>query len=45
MGNDKQTTSRKVMWIKKDDLLKFGEEFIKNYDEKSNKGFLYEADV
>ena len=33
------------MWIKKDDLLKFGEEFIKNYDEKSNKGFLYEVDV
>ena len=46
MGNDKQITSRKVMWIKKDDLLlKSGEEFIKNYDEKSNKGFLYEVDV
>ena len=28
------------MWIKKDDLLlKFGEEFIKNYDEKAIKDF------
>ena len=32
-------------WIKKNDLLKFGEEFIKNYDDNSDKGFLYEVDV
>ena len=28
-----------------DDLLKFNEEFIKNCDKNSDKGFLYEVDV
>ena len=30
-------------WVNK--LYKFNENFIKNYDEKSNKGFILEVDV
>ena len=30
-------------WIKK--LSKFDEDFIKNYDENSNKGYILEEDV
>ena len=26
-------------------MLKFNEEFIKNYDEDSNKGYIFEVDV
>ena len=32
-------------WIKEDDLLKFDESFIKNYDENSDKGYILKADV
>ena len=32
-------------WIEKDDLLKFDENFIKNYDENSNKGYILEVDI
>ena len=32
-------------WVKKDDLTKFDEKFIKNYDENSHKGYLLEVDV
>ena len=32
-------------WIKKDDLLKFDESVIKNYDKNSDKGYILEADV
>ena len=32
-------------WIKKDDLSKFDENFIKNYDEDSDKGYILEIDV
>ena len=32
-------------WIEKDDLLKFDEKFIKNYDENSDKGYILEVDV
>ena len=32
-------------WIEIDDLLKFGENFIKNYDENSDKGYILEVDI
>ena len=32
-------------WVEKDDLLKFNESFIKNYDENSDKGYILEVDV
>ena len=32
-------------WIEKNDLLKFDEKFIKNYDENSDKGQILEVDV
>ena len=31
--------------IEKDDLSKFNESFIKNYDESSDKGYILEADI
>ena len=30
-------------WVK--DLSKFNESFIKNYDENSDKGYIFEVDV
>ena len=32
-------------WVKKDDLSKFNENFIKNYNENSDKGYVLEVDV
>ena len=32
-------------WIEKDNLLKFDENFIKNYDENSDKGYILEVDI
>ena len=32
-------------WVKKDDLSKFNESFIKNYNENSDKGYILEVDV
>ena len=32
-------------WIQKHDPFKFNEEFIKHYDENSDKGYLFEVDV
>ena len=32
-------------WVEEDDISKFNESFIKNYDEKSDKGYILEADV
>ena len=32
-------------WIEENDLSKFNESFIKNYDEKSDKGYILEVDV
>ena len=32
-------------WIKEDDLSKFNANIIKNYDENSNKGYIFEVDV
>ena len=32
-------------WIKEEDLLKFNESFIKNYNENSDNGYTFEVDV
>ena len=32
-------------WIEEDDLSKFNENFIKNYDENSDKGYILKVDV
>ena len=32
-------------WIEIDDLLKLNENFIKNYDENSDKGYILEVDI
>ena len=32
-------------WIEKDDISKFDEKFIKNFDENSDKGYILEVDV
>ena len=32
-------------WVEEDDLSKFNESFIKNYDENSDKGYIFEVDV
>ena len=32
-------------WIEKGDILKFDEKFIKNYDENSGKGYIFEVHV
>ena len=32
-------------WVKEDDLSKFDESFIKNYDENSDNGYIFEADI
>ena len=32
-------------WVGKDDLSKFNDSFIKNYNENSDKGYILEVDV
>ena len=32
-------------WVKQEELLKFNEDFIKNYDENSNTGYFLEVDI
>ena len=32
-------------WLKKDDISKFNDEFIKKYDENSDIGCIFEVDV
>ena len=32
-------------WIRKDNISNFNESFIKNYDENSDKGYIFEVDV
>ena len=32
-------------WLEKDEISKFNEEYIKNYDENSDKGYIFEVDV
>ena len=32
-------------WVEEDDLSKFDESFIKNYDENSDNGYIFEADI
>ena len=34
-----------LKWIEKDDLLKFDENYIKKYDENSDIGYIFEADI
>ena len=36
---------RNFKWIEKDEVSKFDEKFIKNYDENSDKGYIFEVDV
>ena len=36
---------RNFKWIEKGDISKFNEVFIKNYDENSDKGYIFEVDV
>ena len=36
---------RNFKWIEKDEVSKFDEKFIKNYDENSDKGCIFELDV
>ena len=36
---------KKYLWVKQEELSKFNEDFIKNYDENSNKGYFLEADI
>ena len=36
---------RNFKWIEKGDISKFNEDFIKNYDENSDKGYIFEVDV
>ena len=37
--------ARNFKWIEKGDISKFNEAFIKNYDENSDKGYIFEVDV
>ena len=37
--------ARNFKWMEKDDISKFDKEFIKNYDENSDKGYIFEVDV
>ena len=36
---------RDFKWIEEDDISKLDEQFIKNYDENSDKAYLLEVDV
>ena len=35
---------RNFKWTEKGDISKFNEEFIKNYEQNSNKGYIFEVD-
>ena len=43
MGNVAKLLVNSFKWIKK--LAKFKEDFIRNYEENSNKGYILERDV
>ena len=34
-----------LKWVKQKKLSKFNEDFVKNYDENSNKGYFLEVDI
>ena len=41
----KKLPLRNFKWIEKDDVSKFDEKFIRNYDENSDKGYILEVAV
>ena len=41
----KKLPVRNFKWIEKDDISKFDEKFIRNYDENSDKGYILEVAV
>ena len=43
MSNVKKLPADGFKWIKK--LSEFNEDFIKNYDENNNKGYILQVDV
>ena len=45
MGMPQKLPVNGFKWVEEDDLAKFNESFIKNYDEKSDKGYFLEVDV
>ena len=34
-----------IKWVEKENILKFDDKFLKNYDENSNKAYIIEVDV
>ena len=42
MAMSQKLPVRNFKWIDKDDISKFNEDFIKNYDENSDKGYILE---
>ena len=45
MGNVSKVPVNGFKWVKQKKLSKFNEDFIKNYDENSNKGYFLEVDI
>ena len=45
MGNVTKAARRNSKWIEEDDISKFDEQFIKNYDENSDEEYIFEVDV
>ena len=44
-GMSKKLPVRNFKWMEKDDIWKFNEKFIKNYDENSDIGYALEVDI
>ena len=45
MGMSQKIPVNGFKWVKQKKLSKFNEDFIKNYDENSNKGYFLEVDI
>ena len=45
VGNVSKTTVNGFKWVKQKKLSKFKEDFIKNYDENTNKEYFLEVDI
>ena len=41
----KKLSLHNFKWIEKDDISKFDEKFVKNYDENGDKGYILEVDI